>query len=361
MAKLFIPGPTDVDQQTLEAQTRPMIGHRSQEFQQLFTRLQPRLKQVFQTQNRVFVVASSGTGLWEGLLRNSVLERALICSCGAFGERWLKVATANGIDFDSVLSEWGSPNTAEQVEAALKRGHFDTLAIVHNETSTGIENPIQEIAERARGVQENLVILVDAVSSAGGVDIRPDEWGLDIVMASSQKCFALPPGLAFAATSDRALRRASQIENRGWYFDLVMLEEYLQQGYTPATPALSLLYALDVKLDRILQEGIEARFERHLQLATLVHGWADDWFANLGSPAFRSKTVTCVKNTRGIAVPDLMASLAGQGMWIANGYGKLRDQTFRIGHLGETTPEELQALLTAIEQYLAEPAAGGMR
>lgn len=354
MAKLFLPGPTDVLPATLEAQNRPMIGHRSREFQELFASFQPRLKQIFQTKNRVFIVASSGTGLWEGLLRNCVAERALICSCGAFGERWIKVAQANGIPFDSVSSEWGQPNTVEQIEVALKSKRYDTLAVVHNETSTGVENPIREIAQRAQQIHEDLLILVDAVSSAGGVEILPDQWGLDMLMTSSQKCFALPPGLAFVAVSDRTLERARKIPHRGWYFDLVMLEEFLQRDLTPATPAISLLYALDVQLDRILQEGLQERFERHVRLATRAQAWAMDRFEVFGSPEHLSKTVTCVRNVRGIDVPALAAYLARKDMAVANGYGKLKDQTFRIGHMGETGLQDLETLLQAMDRFLED-------
>jgi aspartate aminotransferase-like enzyme len=207
MTKLFIPGPTNVDQDVLEAQASPMIGHRSQEFRELYARIQPQLRQVFLTEGRVYVAASSGSGLWEGAMRSLVRDRLLLCVCGAFGQRWADVAAGNGLAFDQLDVEWGQPNLPEQVVSALAKQQYDTLAVVHNETSTGIENPVKEIVQAARESQPELIVMVDAVSSAGGVRIPTDEWELDVVVTSSQKCFALPPGpsglvLRFAAARE---------------------------------------------------------------------------------------------------------------------------------------------------------------
>ncbi|MCZ6529762.1 MAG: aminotransferase class V-fold PLP-dependent enzyme, partial [Chloroflexi bacterium] len=187
MAKLFIPGPTDVNPDVLKAQAQPMLGHRSQEFQDLYARLQPRLQRVFQTEARVYVAASSGSGLWEGAMRSLVRDRLLLCVCGAFGQRWADVAQGNGLDFDQLDVEWGEPNLPEQVVSALAKQRYDTLAVVHNETSTGIENPVGEIVQAARDSQPDLVVMVDAVSSAAGVQILTDKWDLDVVVSSSQK------------------------------------------------------------------------------------------------------------------------------------------------------------------------------
>ena len=212
MARLFIPGPTDVAPDILEAQAQPMVGHRSQTFYDLFDRIQPKLRRTLLTDQRVLITASSGSGLQEAALRNCVNERLLVCVCGAFGERWFKVAMSNGIPVDRIDAELGQPNTPREVENVLKVTSYDALAIVHNETSTGIENPVAEIAELARTVHPDILILVDAVSSAGGVKIETEAWGLDVLLTSSQKCFALPPGLGFAAVSDKALARARTVD-----------------------------------------------------------------------------------------------------------------------------------------------------
>jgi len=352
MTRLFIPGPTDVAPETLETMQRPMIGHRSQEFIDLFARIQANLKQVFQTHSRVFVTASSGSGLFEGAMRNCVAQRALVCECGIFGQRWYDAALRNGIPSDFISSEWGFPNLPDQIESALEKNAYDVLIVVHNETSTGIENPIAEIAARARSMQPDLVIMVDAVSSVGGVQIKPVEWDLDVVVTSSQKCFALPPGLAFASVSERAMQRARTIEQRGWYFDFLLLEDWLQKNFTPATPSISLLYALDHQLDRILDEGLQARFARHAAMATLVHEWGKERFALFAAEGYRSKTVTTIRNTRQIDVPELNTYLARQDMLLADGYGPLKGITFRIGHMGETRTQDVQKLLDHIDKFL---------
>lgn len=352
MARLFIPGPTDVAPEILQSQARPMIGHRSEPCDDLIRRIQPRLRQVLATRHRVFVTASSGSGLQEAAVRNLVTDRLLCCVCGAFGERWYDVARGNGIAVDRLDAEWGEPNRPEPIEAALRARRYDALAIVHNETSTGIENPVAEIAAAARRIQPDMCLLVDAVSSAGGVDLRTDEWGLDVLLTSSQKCLALPPGLAFAAVSDRALERARAVPHRGWYFDFLLLDEYLKRDTTPATPAISLLFALDAQLDRILEEGLPSRFARHAAMARLAQEWGADRFGLLAAEGFRSKTMTALRNDRAVPAADLNRHLAQWEMSLADGYGKLKGKSLRIAHMGEIQPADLETLLARIDGYL---------
>jgi predicted phosphoserine aminotransferase len=352
MPKLFLPGPTNVDPEVLSAQAQPMIGHRSQKAVDLIKRIHPKLQQVFDTRSPVFISTSSGTGLQEAAMRNCVAERVLVAVCGAFGERWYQVAVDNGLAADRVDAEWGQPNTPEQVDQALRDGKYDTLAIVHNETSTGVQNPIEAIAKTAREINPDFVILVDAVSSAGGVEIQTDVWDLDVVLTSSQKCFALPPGLAFAAVSERALARAEQISNRGWYFDFLRFKRYLDRWMTPTTPAISLLYALDKQLDRMLAEGLPNRYKRHQTLAEYIRAWGQDHFDLFAQAGARSNTVTAVSNARNIDFPALNQHLMNNDMQLANGYGPLKGKTFRIGHMGETQLEDLKQLTRTIESFL---------
>ena len=360
--RLFLPGPTEVHPEVLQAQTKGLIGHRGPEISELLQSIQPRLQRVFQTAHRVFVSTSSATGLFEAAARSCIRKHALCCVNGAFSRRWAEVVEANGKTLAWLEVEWGEPITADHVDEALDKaeqnGHpFDAVTIVHNETSTGVTSPVGEITrvvrEHEAKLGEPILLLVDTVSSLGGVDVPVDRWRLDVCLTGGQKCLALPPGIAFAAVSERALDRAAQIPGRGWYFDLLNFEKYLERWQTPSTPAITLLYALDVQLDRILTEGLVARFARHRGMAEHVRGWALDRFDILAPEGYRSDSVTTVVNTRGIAIGALNRHLAETVDWvISNGYGKLRDETFRIGHMGEHTVDECRELTAAIDRFL---------
>ncbi len=356
--KLFIPGPTEVAPAVLQAQTRPMVGHRSREFADLFYSIPPRLKQVLLTDQHVYITASSGTGLQEMAVRNAVRpgRKALNMVAGAFGDRWQKVSVANGKESVRVEIPWGQPIRPQDVDDHLAAGGFDAITIVHNETSTGVMSDVGAVARLVREKYPDVLILVDAVSSASGVRIPFDDWGLDMMLTSSQKAFALPPGLAFAAVSDRMLARAAEVPHRGWYFDLLLLEKYLVAGKTtPATPAISLLNALDVQLDRILAEGLENRWARHQRSMALTHAWAQkNGFELFPAPGYESRTVTCIRNTRGVDVPAMIAFAQERGMIIGNGYGKLKNETFRIAHMGELGPADMQALFAVLNEFLDE-------
>jgi len=354
MAHLFIPGPTDVHPDVLAAQAQRMISHRGADFQALFARLQPKLRQVFLTRSRVYISTSSGTGLQEATIRNVVARKVLSCINGAFSERWYDVTVANGKEVVRLDVEWGRAIKLDRVNAALAAGGFDALTLVHNETSTGVANPIQEIAALVRERYPDVMILVDAVSSLGGVKLDFDGWRLDALFTSSQKCLAVPPGLSFAAVSDRALEKACQVPNRGLYFDFVDLEKNLLKNQTPSTPAISLMWALDVALDRILAEGLEARLERHAQMADRVQAWAAARFDLFAEEGYRSQTVTCVKNTRGLDVKALNAHLRSKGMQISDGYGRLKGTTFRIAHMGEIGMADVEMVLSAMDEFIAK-------
>lgn len=356
---MFVPGPVDVAPEVAAAQTRPMLPHRSKEFEEIFHRAEARLRQVFMTQYRVFITASSGTGLHEAAVRNFVPEggRILFCSNGAFGNRWFEVGVSNGKQADKIETEWTHPITPEMVAEALKKQHYDILCVVHNETSTGLQNPVREIAAVVRDLSPETLVCVDAVSSLSGARIEMDAWGIDFLLTSSQKCLALPPGLGFAGVSDRALARAESVPNRGWYFDLVRLEKHRLKDTTPATPASSLIYALDVQLDRILAEGLENRFARHSALAVRIRQWAEDHgFAVFPIEGYRSHTVTTLRKAETFDVGALNRFLLARGMRVASGYGPFKAATFRIAHMGELTMADIEALCEAMEEYLRKPA-----
>jgi predicted phosphoserine aminotransferase len=353
MSRMFVPGPVDVDDEVLQAQAQPMLPHRSKEFEEIFRRASEKAQQLFFTRHRVFLTASSGTGLQEAAVRNFVDRKVLSCANGAFADRWYEVAVSNGKEVQKLEFEWDQPVDPERVAAAVKVGGFEALTIVHNETSTGMQNPVKEVAEAVRAVAPDTLILVDAVSSLAGARIEMDAWGLDMVLTSSQKAIALPPGLGLGAVSDRAMGKAEKVENRGWYFDLVRMEKHRLKDSSPATPAMSLIFALDCQLDRILAEGLENRFARHTAMARRVQEWADAHDLSMYAPeGYRSQTVTTIKNERGIDISELNAFLKQRGMRIANGYGPLKNKTFRIAHMGETEIDDLEELFAAMEEYL---------
>jgi len=350
--RLFIPGPTEVSPENLAALARPQIGHRGDEFKALYVRVVDRLRQLLETQGKVFLFTCSSSGVWEAAIRNCVRRRVLCCTQGAFSERWLAVAHANGKEADAIEVDWGRAITAEMIDRTLAQGQYDALALVHNETSTGVMNRLDEIAA-VMSRHPDVLFLVDAVSSMAGVRLPVDAWRIDVCLAGLQKAFALPAGLAVAAVSDRALARAREIPHRGYYFDFLELLKYDERGQTPATPAIPQIQALDAQLDTILAEGLSRRFERHQLLAGLVQAWARERFALLAEPGFESPTLTCVLNTREISVAGLNRELGRQWAQISNGYGKLKERTFRIAHMGDTQEWEIRGLLATIDRILA--------
>jgi aspartate aminotransferase-like enzyme len=350
---MFIPGPVDVDPEVMQAQTKPMIPHRSAEFEQIFRGTEAKLKQVFMTDTRVFQPPATGTGMQETGIRNLAQKDVLSCVNGAFSERWYQVAVTNGKQADRLDVPWGEVVTPDLLAEALKRKFYEAVTIVHNETSTGAENPLKELAAVVHEVSPETMILVDAVSSLGGVKIETEAWGLDFILTSSQKCMALPPGMSFAAVSDRALEKAESVENRGWYFDLLRMEKHRVKNSTAMTPTMSLIWALDVQLDHMLAEGLENRFARHIAMAERVQTWAyEHGMEPLAPEGYRSKTVATIKNTRGVDIAALNQFLLSKGMRIANGYGNLKNNTFRIAHMGETQMHHIDELLEAFETFL---------
>lgn len=353
--RLLIPGPVEVRKEVLDAQTEWMIGHRSQDFTDLFARLQDKLRRVFMTENRVFIAGASGTGLWEGASRNCVRDgkKVLHLVGGAFSERWAKVSKANGKDVDVIEVEWGQGHTPEMVADALKQQDYDAVCVVHNETSTGVINPVKDIAAVVKQYDDTLM-LVDTVSSFAGTELYPDDWGIDMALTSGQKALALPPGIAFASISDAVLARAKQVENRGYYFDFIEMDKRLQKNNTPTTPPISLMFATDRQLDDILAEGMENRWKRHATMRDMTQTWAlerdFDLFAQEG---FRSPTVTAIDNRKkSIDVYAMEAFMAERNFAMDKGYGKIRGDTFRIAHMGEIDPKTMEEVFDGLDAFL---------
>jgi len=354
--KLFIPGPTEVRPEILDAQAQWMIGHRMPECADLIGRILPKLSQVFFTNQTVLITASSGTGLWEAAVRNCINKKALTCVNGAFASRFSDVVGLNGKDMEILSVPWGQPVLPEQVVERLSTGDFDAVTVVHNETSTGATSPIKEIAQAIRAMPggEDIMILVDSVSGLSGARIEMDAWDLDVVLSSSQKAFALPPGLAFCAVSDRAMAKAKTVPARGYYFDFISLAKSIAKNQTPATPAVSLLYALDLQLDNMMAEGMENRFARHLAMRDRTLEWSKSkGFEIFVTPGYESPTVTCLANNLEIDISALNKYLRGHGMIISNGYGDLKGKTLRIAHMGDIQMYEMEELFAAMDGFFA--------
>lgn len=353
--KLFIPGPTEVAPEVLQKLATPMIGHRTKEASTLQHEISDKMRSVMYTKNPVILSTSSGSGLMEGSIRSLTAKRAMVFSVGAFGNRWFKMAEANNVPADKQEAVWGKATTPEAVDQALSTGKYDVFTITHNETSTGVMNPLEEIAEVRRKYPE-VLWLVDAVSSLAGAKVEVDKLGIDVCITSTQKALALPPGMAIASVSTRALEHGKQVKYRGWYLDILEIYKYIEtKDYQySATPSLPHMFALNFQLDRILGEGLDKRFARHREMAEYTRAWAKDRFALYPEERHASQTLTTITNTRNISVKDLNGELAKLGMQISNGYGDLKEKTFRIAHLGELTLTDVKEVTGAIDRILAK-------
>ncbi len=351
--KLFIPGPVEVREDVLRKFATPMIGHRTKEASTLQREISEMAMQLFYTNNQILLSTSSGSGLMEGAIRSCTRKRAAVFSIGAFGDRWYKMAQGNNVPADAIAVEWGNAATPELVDETLSSGKYDLITITHNETSTGVMCPVEEIAEVMKKYPE-VVWCLDAVSSMGGVKIDVDALGVDVCITSTQKAIGLPPGMSLCSISDKALNAARQVEFRGTYLDLLALYEYLKKKdhQYPSTPSLPHMFALHYQLHRILEEGLEHRFARHLQMAEQVRTWAKTHFELFADERYLSNTVTAIRNTRGISVAELNKKLGERGFMLSNGYGSLKEKTFRIAHMADCTPADIDELLGHINNIL---------
>lgn len=348
--QLFIPGPVNVKEELRQEMSREMIGHRSEEFSELYKKLIPKLKKLAQTQNDVFISTSSATGLMEASIRNTVSEKCLNLINGAFGKRWHEITKKSGKKCETIEKEWGTPIRREDVEEKAKEDDIECVTLIHNESSTALENPVAEISGV---IPEDTLLLVDTVSSMGGVDIPVDELGIDVCLFGTQKCLGLPPGLAFFTVSNKAIEKSKEVKNKGYYFSLENFIKYDKKNQTITTPNIPLLYALDKQLNLILrEEKLENRWARHKEMAEMTREWARKHFDVFPKEGFESETLTAIENTRGIDVSNLIQELKERGYLISNGYGKLREKTFRIGHLANKKPGQLKELLKEINDVL---------
>jgi aspartate aminotransferase-like enzyme len=353
--KLFIPGPIAVSEKTLAAMAQPMIGHRSTDFVALYQGMQPALQELFGTQDPVYISTSSAWGVMEGSIRNVVKAKVLNCMNGAFSDKWNDVALRCGKQATALKFEWGQPVDPEAVRAELAKGGYDALTLIHNETSAGCMSDLPALMQVIREFPE-VISIVDVVSSFSAMPIPKDELGIDIMVTGSQKALALPPGLSLLSASKRALERATGAKERGYYFDLVEFQKNHENGMTPSTPVIPLIYALRSKLDDIKAEGLPTRYARHTRLNQLVRAWGfGHGFELFPQEGHGSVTLNCFANNLGYDLGALNKTLkAKHHLVIDGGYGKLKGKTFRISNMGDETDATIQALIKSLDSALAE-------
>jgi aspartate aminotransferase-like enzyme len=351
---LFTPGPTPVPPEVLAAMAAPVVHHRSPDFRPIYERCLARLREVCRTQSDVLLFTASGTGAFESAVVNLVSpgEPHLVVSAGSFGERWAAMTTAYGADVDQLRYEWGETPDPDDVRARLAEREAKAVWVVQSETSTGVVADIQAISAAAK--EAGALVVVDAVSSLGAVACETDAWGLDVVVSGSQKALMTPPGLGLAAVSDTALGATGSTPR--FYFDWTRTRDAQRKLDAPFTPAVSLVAALDVALGLLLDEGLDAAFERHVRLGRAARAGVKAMGFELFSPdEDRSAVVTAVRS------PDAAEIISGLrtrfGITLAGGQGDLKGKIFRIGHIGWFDVFDITTALAAIEIVAADLGA----
>ncbi len=336
-----------------------MIGHRGQGFKDLYAKMQPQLQLLLSTRQLVYLSTSSAWGVMEGAIRNLVSGKVLNCMCGAFSDKWLDVSKRCGKQAEALQVPWGSPIRAAEMDKKLASGDFDALTLIHNETSTGVMSPLAEIATLKKKYPE-VMFIVDAVSSMSAVPLKFDELGIDVLLAGTQKAFAMPPGLAVFVCSPAALTKAATMKDRGYYFDFVEFQKNAEQSMTPSTPSIGHVNALASKLEEFFAEGLQTRYARHQRTNQMTRDWAaKHGFTLFPEPGFESVTLTCINNGakpggRVVDVPKLQKLVKDQGVLIDGGYGKIKGTTFRISNMGDETEATMNQLLMVMDEAISK-------
>jgi len=352
--KLFTVGPVACRPEVLAEMGRQMFSHRSEEYRELHRQTVERLQRFLETKNQVFLFPSSGSGIMEGTVRNCVEKKMLCCINGEFGRRYAEVGMSNGREVERLETELGSPTTPEALEKKLSTfPDIEAVTITYNETSTGVINPLPELAKVVK--ENDRLLFVDAVSAMGGAEIKVDDWGIDVCFTSSQKCFGIPPGLAMASISEEALKKSETVKNRGWYFDFKLYEKYQQEWGTHMTPPVPQIAALNKELEIIEKEGGKAkRLELYQKRSRMIKEGVEALGLSLfPKPGCESPTVSCVNAPKKMSGLEVYKRMRQKGIELAKGYGSLKDSTFRIGNMGYILPEDIKEMLQALGEVLS--------
>jgi len=354
---LRIPGPTSLPPSVREAGGRQMINHRGAEFKELLLRLQAGMKPYFGTTSDIAILSCAGTGGLEAAVVNTLSpgDRVLAVSIGAFGDRFAKIAETYGASVDRVSAEWGWAAAPDEVSERLAGGEYTAVLLTHNETSTGVMNPIRELAAAVRSAAPDALILVDTVSSLGAVPFDMDGWGIDVVATGSQKAWMAAPGLAMVAASERAWAAMETARMPRFYLDLRKHRDAMRDGETPWTPAVAVAYQVDEGIRLMQEEGMAGVFSRHIACAAATQAGLEA----LGFPLFadaanRSRTVTAAWIPEGLDWKAFNGALKARGLVVAGGQAKLASRIFRVGHLGSVTVDEIVNALETLEAVSLE-------
>ncbi|UCD01242.1 MAG: alanine--glyoxylate aminotransferase family protein [Promethearchaeota archaeon] len=354
--RLFTPGPVYVPERILKEISKPNDTHRSKPYSEMHQMATEGLQKLLYTRNECLIFTSSATGIMEACVRNLVKddEKALFLSIGAFGDRWYDIGVTNGKNSVKEGVEWGKAITPEFAREVLNKDEYSVAFIQANETSTGVYNPINEVVPIIK--DSGALVCVDATSSMAGVKVEVDKLGIDVCLASVQKCFALPPGLAVCSVSNAAFEKASEVKNRGLYFDFIEMKKRNAKHQTPTTPPIPQIRGLASQLDYILnKEGLEKRFERHEQLGNHTRKWVENINLEMfPDKKYVSNTVSTIKNSLDLDIPKMVSMLLDKGYRIVNGYGDLVNKTFRIGHMGEIQLKDLEEMLKILANIIDE-------
>lgn len=360
MQQLRIPGPTPCPPEVLEAIGRQMINHRGKEFGEIIQGVTAKLKDIFQTKNDVFLLTGSGTGGLEAVIVNTLSpgDKVLSVSIGVFGNRFADIAEAYGAEVKRLDFEWGKPADTESVRRALKaNGGISAVLVTHNETSTGVTNDLKSISAIVKEFDK--LLLVDAISGLGSIDLPVDAWQCDVVVTGSQKGWMVPPGLAMVSISEKGWQAHAKAKMPRFYWDFTKAKSYLEKGQTPWTPAVSVFFGLAVALDMMLAEGLPNIFARHARVADLARSGVKSLGLSLfADEKYASNTVTAVKAPEKLDVPKLLQILRDEhNVVLAGGQGKLAGKIFRIGHLGWVTEDDIKEVLEILAKVLPQASS----
>ncbi len=351
--KLFTVGPVNVEPEVLQAMTKPMITHRSKEYKELHGNIMEKMKKALNTDQDIFLVGGSASVLLEGSIRNGVQNKSLGITNGSFGNRSIEIGELNGKTVDKVQVPWGMAMKPEHIAGKVGKD-IEMVHWVSNESSTGVFSDSVALAKEVRAQNPDALVMVDAVTSAFAMDLKLKELQPDALVFGTQKALALPPGLAMVVVSEKMMERSKSVTNKGFYTDFQKLKKQNDVNYALTTPPVSLMYALDFQLDRILKEGMAARYRRHQEMADIVRNWAKEkLYGIFPEEGYQSNTIG-VLNRGDLDFDAFHTKLKAQGYEISNGYGEVKEKTFRIGHMGDLTPARVKELLSVMGDIMEE-------